>query len=73
MGFLGIDPNQTIFPSSEYESWGLTKREYFAAMMLHALWAGRHWSFDMENCDLDDAAEDAVALADALIKKMNGE
>jgi len=44
---------------------GLTKREYFAVMAMQGLLAHQF----MQN--VNDAANDAVAAADALIKELN--
>lgn len=44
--------------------WGLTKREYFAAMAMQGLAA------DHEMNELDDIAKDAVTLADMLLKEL---
>lgn len=47
--------------------YGLSKREYFAAMVLQGLVPGVSW--DAKHAIL--AAETAVAYADALIKELN--
>ena len=69
----GIHPDQTVFPSGDSQTWGLTKREYFAAIAMVVLWAGKHWDFELEHFDMADAMQDAVAMADTLIKELSGD
>ena len=59
--------------SSEY--FGLTKREYFAAMALQGLLAAEteNYNFGATETGTRTAASEAVAHADALIAALNGE
>jgi hypothetical protein len=52
---------------------GLTKREYIATLALEGLLSGNYkWYSGNADCPVPDAvASDAVACADALIKKLN--
>lgn len=63
------NPNDPAFPSEAEgvitKSFGLTKREYFAAMALRSCVDG------YGNLQSGTAAKDAVVLADALLKELN--
>jgi len=63
-------PDQTAFPSTELMTFGLTKREYFAAMALLGLLSDRQ-----ENQALswreNDYTNNAVIIADLLIAALN--
>lgn len=69
---MKINPDASAFGHGDHHHGGapgLTKREYFAAHALQGLLAsGAHNKWTCE-----DAAHDAVLLADALIKALNGE
>jgi len=54
--------------SQDIKSYGLTKRELYAAMILQGFVSRKGWKFS----DFDNAAsaQDAVQLADALIKEL---
>jgi hypothetical protein len=54
-------PNEPAF--ARPSSYGLTKREYFAAMALQGLLANRHEDYLL--------TEKAVMYADALIEQLN--
>ena len=58
----------SAFPYSEDQTTGLTKREYFAAIALQGLLAGRNIESELSQ---DDWAEMAVQHADALIEALN--
>jgi hypothetical protein len=52
-------------PYSSYYSNGLTKREYFAALAMHGILAGKIQTYSVFVADY------AVEYADALIKSLN--
>ncbi len=52
-----------------YGQWGLTKREYYAGLALQGLLAGRR-DTSLER-SLEVYPENAVMLADQLIKELN--
>jgi hypothetical protein len=67
-----VNPNP-IFPitvhlrdSETHIEWGLSKREYYAAMAMQGLLATDRYQ------EIAIAAEDAVRYADVLIKKLDG-
>jgi len=61
--------NQSAFPSTrDTQTWGLTKRELFAAMALQGMLANPNI-----NWEISDLARDAVESADLLIKRLNSE
>ena len=61
-----IEPNDPAFPSDT--EWGLTKREYFAALCLQGM---ADWT--VIDSTRKSIAEDAVKYADALIEALNKE
>ena len=66
-----INPNEAAFaspsvPGVENGTWGLTKRELFAAMVMQGL-----FSDPARTGNLASYAEDAVTAADALIARLN--
>lgn len=65
---LPCKPNYPAMPSGSF--YGLTKREYFAAMCLQGLLANSHP--DLSGCTTFDYANMAIDYADVLIKKLNG-
>lgn len=61
--------NQSAFPSTrDTQTWGLTKRELFAAMALQGMLANPNLSWAVK-----DLALDAVESADHLIERLNAE
>ena len=54
------------FPASPEGSSGLTVRQYFAGLAMQACIASENFA----EARLDELAEDAVALADALIAEL---
>ena len=73
MKYPGIHPDQTVFPKDDIQTWGLTKREYFAALVLQGI-AANSFSFSVWNqIDEWEAASRAVVLADTLIKELGGD
>ncbi len=65
---IKTQPCSSAFPTSEEQTVGLTKREYFAAIALQGILAGR--MADSEVSD-QDWAEWAVKLADELVAALN--
>ena len=65
------NPNESAFAriSDDYipEQWGLTKREYFAAMAMQGL--ANNWHRNDQ--DRQECANRAVLIADELIKALN--
>lgn len=61
-----LRPHAAAFPTQSGHR-GLTTREYFAAIAMQGVLASPYLDFD----DVDQAATDAVAIADALIKALN--
>lgn len=55
-------PTDCAFPSSENDTRGLSKREYFAAMALQGL---------LLETEAMEAVVSAVTVADELIKQLN--
>lgn len=64
-----INPDHTAFPSGDSQSWGLTKREYFAALILQGLAANP--SLTSIKWDGNVLASRAVQLAEQLIAELN--
>lgn len=66
--------NQSAFPVPDVE-YGLTKRELFAAMFMHAHIVGNlaAANVDVEVDAAIDFAKGALYAADVLIKKLGGE
>lgn len=61
--------NQSAFPSTrDTQTWGLTKRELFAAMALQGMLANPNLSWATK-----DLALDAVVIAEHLIDRLNSE
>lgn len=75
---MKTDKNSTAFPFWEQNGFGaithmmpgLTKREYFAAMAMQGLCSWNHNSGKMI-CNTTKIEEEAVELADNLIKELN--
>lgn len=66
-----IDPNQSAFPSTrDTQTWGLTKRELFAAMLLQGILAN---DSRVGTSMYPIIAQNAAKLADALIEALNRE
>jgi len=65
-------PNSTAYPrSGEHTDWGLTKREYFAAMAMQGLLAnGSDVDLTLPDSTIG-ISRDAVEYADALIAALN--
>ena len=59
--------NHSAFPCQYHEStWGMTKREYFAAMALQGMLANPNINWSVGNLTVD-----AVDAADRLIDQLN--
>ena len=58
-------PDQTAFPSTELMTFGLSKREYFAAMAMFGFISQKHLE------SISDISEWSVKQADELIKALN--
>ena len=54
----------------ESDSFGLTKREYFAAMAMQGIMANNMYDAPRRN-KLEGMAVDAVSMADALLKELD--
>jgi hypothetical protein len=68
---MKTDGNEPIYPEKEWANiptFGLTKREYFAAQALIGICANPNI-----NLNRIDSAFNAVRVADFLISKLNGE
>jgi hypothetical protein len=63
-------PDQTAFPSTELMTFGLTKREYFAAVALLGLLSDRHENQAL-SWNENDYTNYAVQIADKLINALN--
>lgn len=64
-----VFPNKLEMPSGTISSFGITKRELFAAMAMQGIYASsRAWPNRQEAAYL---SEIAVATADALLKELN--
>jgi len=63
-------PDQTAFPSTELMTFGLTKREYFAAIALLGLLSDR-WYNHALGWRENDYTNNAVEIADELIESLN--
>ena len=64
-------PNQSAFPSTrDTQTWGLTKREYFASQALAGLLANPKIYYS-DDVDLREMASSAVVAADVLIEELN--
>lgn len=65
--------NEPAFAAVEpdYIQPGLTKREYFAAMMLQGSLSGSNLTDFITSAAMDQYAKEAVSMADALIKALN--
>jgi len=69
------DPNQPINTTNYRESYtsiGLTKREYFAALIIQGICANQNYNATQE-FHFNNAAQDAVKQADALIKSLKND
>ena len=66
-------PNLPAFPQQETfdDLSGLTKREYFAVMVMQGFIAS--YTGEQNHPDPDYAADEAVKYADALIEELNKE
>ncbi len=69
------NPNEQAFPAwmqdsygSNFKSMGLTKREWFSGIAMHAMLNTRKWSPVHEG-----KMEEAVKMADALITELDKE
>ena len=63
-------PNEIIIKlehNNDYTSMGLTKREYFAAMVIQGIISNK----DGLDIKIERIVESAVDIADALIEKLN--
>lgn len=60
--------DQHAFPTPEYSKWGLTKREYFAAMAMQGFLSNARLIANKE-----ETAAAAVKMADHLIAALNAE
>ena len=70
MSYNPAEGDQSAFPSTrDTQTWGLTKREYFAALMMQALIARFIGELGIPDAD-EKLAETAVVLADALIDEL---
>ena len=66
---MSTEPNRTIQPvkmDAHYSEFGLTKREYFAAMAMQGILSDRDNQGYTWNCEA--MAADAVKMADQLNK-----
>lgn len=73
-----VNPDSAAFPTFENNEWGLTKREYFAAMALQGLLANSDLTGSMDSADEEFGrgianwqVKRAVRCADLLIKELN--
>ena len=63
------DPNEPIYPEKDWANvptFGLTKREYFSAIIMSGLVIN-----DNPDMSYEKYAEYSIRYADALIKKLN--
>lgn len=65
---MKTDPAFPVRNSNEFMS-GLTKREYFAAMAMNGIMANLRTS-PLEDLHFSNIAEDAIRIADELLKKL---
>lgn len=68
---MNTNPESPVFPlvvDVIDSQWGLTKREYFAAMMMQAMLSNSSVSVNESNSIL---ARSAIQKADALIEHLN--
>ncbi len=65
---MATKPASSAFPQSEEQTLGLTKREYFAAMALQGLLAGRMADSEVS---AQEWSEWAVEYANELINALN--
>jgi hypothetical protein len=69
-----VDELQAIEGSEEFNrflNYGLTKREYFAAMAMQGFTSIIHTAFDSQ--EIREIAEASIEMADTLIKTLNDE
>ena len=68
-------PDQTAFPSTELMTFGLSKREYFAAMAMQGLISGLAAHVEISKSTgtklTYPTTDDAVSIADELINSLN--
>jgi hypothetical protein len=64
-------PDQTAFPSTELMTFGLTKREYFAALAMQAMIANSDLCCDEGGQIAYHNTNFAVQIADNLINSLN--
>ena len=64
-------PDQTAFPSTELMTFGLTKREYFAALAMQAMIANSDLCYDEGSVITHHNTDFAVQIADNLIESLN--
>jgi hypothetical protein len=62
---MQTDPHESIYIELESQNYGLSKREYFSALILQGVIAGQIGEGKIFR------AEYAVEMADALIKQLN--
>lgn len=67
------NPNDPAFPCNVNATIGMSKREYFAAMAMKALWdsAPQDGGTTIHKLVPDAMARSAIRLADALIEALN--
>jgi uncharacterized protein YjfI (DUF2170 family) len=63
-------PDQTAFPSTELMTFGLSKREYFAAMAMLGLLSKGQYKQAL-SWRVNDYTNNAVEIADELIESLN--
>ena len=64
-------PDQTAFPSTELMTFGLTKREYFAALAMQAMISNSDLCYDDINKIQSLSTDFAVQVSDNLILSLN--
>lgn len=64
-------PDQTAFPSTELMTFGLSKREYFAALAMQGIISDSSNFNSVYRKGLEEVSLLAVAQADELIKALN--
>ena len=64
-------PDQTAFPSTELMTFGLTKREYFAALAMQAMISNSDLCYDEEGVITHHNTDFALRIADNLIESLN--
>ena len=64
-------PDQTAFPSTELMTFGLTKREYFAALAMQAMISNPDLCFEDQDIISHHSTDFSVMIADKLIESLN--